>query len=60
LSKYKKCVKDLKKDRPSLPQRVKLFTATAELDNQTPEEASEEAGNIHYNVFKDDLNKNIV
>jgi hypothetical protein len=34
-----------------------LFTATAELDNK--HEASEEAGNIHYNVFKMN-NKNIV
>lgn len=60
LSKYKKCVKDLKDNRPSLTERVKIFTSTAALADQTPEEASEEAGNIHYNVFKDDLNKNIV
>ena len=60
LSKYKKCARNLKDNRPSLPERVKIFTSTAELADQTPEEASEDAADIHYNVYKDDLNKNIV
>lgn len=65
LSKYKKYKKYVqispdKDTRPTLPERVKIFTATAALAGQTPEEASEEASNIHYNVYKDDLNKSIV
>jgi excisionase family DNA binding protein len=60
--KYKKYIQIIpdKDNRPSLPQRVKLFTKTADLDDQTPEEASKEAGDIHYHISKDELNKDNV
>jgi len=45
-----------KKDkRYTLPERVKKFTKTADLENQTFEEASSEAGEIHFNINKKDL-----
>jgi excisionase family DNA binding protein len=60
LSKQKKSEFKLKDNRPSLPERVKLFTKTADLEDQTPEEASKEAGDIHYHISKDELNKDNV
>jgi len=65
LSKYKKYKKYIqiipdKDNRPSLPERVKLFTKTADLDDQTPEEASKEAGDLHYDISNNELDKDIV
>ena len=42
----------------TLPERVKIFTETAELATQTIEEAAEEAGQIHYDINKNQLKKN--
>jgi excisionase family DNA binding protein len=58
--KFKKYVQIIPDNRPTLPERVKLFTKTADLEDQTPEEASKEAGDIHYHISKDELNKDNV
>ena len=47
-----------KKTTYTLPERVKIFTETAELATQTIEEAAEEAGQIHYDINKNQLKKN--
>ena len=43
--------------RPTQAERVKIFTATAEIAGETTEEAAEEAGEIHYFVNKDNFKK---
>lgn len=60
LCKQKKNLLYSKENKPSQAERVKLFTATAALDHLTPEEASKEAGDIHYHISKDELNKDNV
>lgn len=46
-----------KTNRPTQAERIKNFTATAEIAGETIEEAAEEAGEIHYYVNKDKLKK---
>lgn len=48
---------DSKNNTFNLKERVKKFTDTAEIENQTPEEASEEAGQLHYIINEEELNK---
>jgi hypothetical protein len=57
--KRKKYVQIIPDNRPSLPES-KVIYCTAELDDITPEEASEEVGDIHYHISKDELNKDNV
>ena len=55
-----KIICNQKKDiRYTLPERIKKFTKTADLENQTFEEASSEAGEIHFNTYKDELKKDL-
>jgi hypothetical protein len=43
----------------TLPERVKKFTSTIDIDNITTEEAAEEAGNIHFESNEDSINDKV-
>jgi hypothetical protein len=57
LSKQKR--KEFNKDNRPSPERVKLFTKTADLEDQTRRSFSSKLV-IHYHISKDELNKDNV
>jgi hypothetical protein len=43
----------------TLPERIKKFTSTIDIDNITTEEAAEDAGNIHFESNEDSINDEV-